>query len=212
MAIARNEIKNISETLTEYDTALSNVLSGFEYLEIEEEGPAEGEAEISLLIPRAAINSELKGFGEDASFLYDIVRLFSEAPTGSVEEPRVIQTSSSELLLLIDFACKTTALILMVVLVIQSVISGTYKLKTFKAEAEADEENKKIVQAIDEWMAAELKKGSVQIEKLLLQGLKKYVPPERKNEVTTTVKKTIAKLIRKMRYWIQNRRGTLDVP
>ena len=86
----------------------------------------------------------------------------------------------------------------MVVLVIQSVISGTYKLKTLKAEAEADEENKKIVQAIDERMAAELKKGSVQIEKLLLQRLKKYVPPERKNEVTTTVKKTIAKLIRKM--------------
>ena len=86
----------------------------------------------------------------------------------------------------------------MVVLVIQSVISGTYKLKKLKAEAEADEENKKIVQAIDERMAAELKKGSVQIEKLLLQRLKKYVPPERKNELTTTVKKTIAKRIRKM--------------
>jgi hypothetical protein len=94
--IARDEIKEIHENLTNFGTAFDQVLQGFTFLEIETEGPGEGEAELSILMPTDAFNNELKRFATEIKFFDHAIRFFSEVKTGSRETPQIKQLSSSD--------------------------------------------------------------------------------------------------------------------
>ena len=94
--IARDEIQEIHENLTNFDRAFYQVLQGFDFLEIKTEGPGEGEAELSILMPTEAFDNELKRFAAEIKFFDHAIRFFSEVKTGSRETPHIKQLSSSE--------------------------------------------------------------------------------------------------------------------
>lgn len=168
----RDELAKTRATLAEYKKAFTNINQGFSYLKISEEGPKPGEAELSILMPRAAINSELKKFGDEIQVFVKGMNFFSELATGSRETPRIKQLSTTDPILLLFINPATLFLWLKVVEKILDIRIKTYKLRQLKTQAEEAEAGRAAIEAIKKEIASKVDEGLKLIKDELFKEFK----------------------------------------
>lgn len=98
-ANALEEIKQIFNDLQTFQTAITNTLTGFQELGIEEEELDAGECELGYTIPREFVDNKLSELKNEITELNFILNNVSEAVTGEKKEYKVKTISSSDFLL-----------------------------------------------------------------------------------------------------------------
>ncbi|MFH6963018.1 hypothetical protein ACHRVK_11520 [Flavobacterium plurextorum] len=100
-AKALEDLKEIHNALETFQTALKNLISSFEILNIEEEELEPGQCELGYTIPRLFVHNKLSSLKKEIIELNFILNSISEAVTGEKQEYDVKTISSSDFLLYI---------------------------------------------------------------------------------------------------------------
>ena len=100
-AKALEDINKIFADFQSFQTAIQNILNGFNSLGIGKEELEDGECELGYTIPRKFIDNKLSDFKTEIGELNFILNNISEAVTGEKQEYKVKTISSSDFLLYI---------------------------------------------------------------------------------------------------------------
>lgn len=100
-AKALEDIIEIHDSIAKFDAALTNILSAFSTLNIEEEDLEPGQCELGYTIPRKYVRNKLSSLKKEINELNFILNSISEAVTGEKQEFEVKTISSSDFLLYI---------------------------------------------------------------------------------------------------------------
>ena len=166
--VARDEIQKIHQYLTQYDAAFDHILQGFDYLEIETEGPGEGEAELSILMPAGAFDNELKRFAAEIKFFDQAIRFFSEVNTGSRETPLIKQLSSSDPTVLVSTGVAALGGLLWASKQILDLMTKTEGLRKAKHVADKAGAEARITDMIEAQVRKEINAGLVGVTDTLI--------------------------------------------
>ena len=147
---ARDELQNIHRRLKELRGAFEQIRDAFGVIGVYGDGPEAGAAELSILMPRIAINSEFEKFGKEVELFNKTIALFSELATGSREAPTIKQLSTSEFWLLLALNPLTLLAYLRVVEKLMALRIQTHELRAMKAEADKKEAGAKVAEAFQE--------------------------------------------------------------
>jgi hypothetical protein len=98
-AVARDEMRRLRDEVTAGRDLISQLLKGLDGLGIESTPLPPGKAEIGILIPRTAVDNNLKEFGDEARLLDQLINAISEASTGNVDDIQIDSLSSSDLII-----------------------------------------------------------------------------------------------------------------
>lgn len=120
-AIAADSIQTLTEEVEQFETALLQLLGGLSAFGIGSEELASGEAEVGVLVPRAAVGNELDQLGSELVALQRIFDPFLELASGS-RPPLIVSTiASSDFAVFVEMAPPAAAL---VALAAERIISG----------------------------------------------------------------------------------------
>ncbi len=108
-AVALTEITSIRDKLQEHLNHLQQLSAALVHFDIEEDNLRFGAAEVSVFIPREAVQNELANFGVEIRKLDQILKVFYEFSTGETERIKINQISSSDLSLFLDLAPQVAA-------------------------------------------------------------------------------------------------------
>jgi hypothetical protein len=97
-AVAHQKLQPVLEELRAFMAALDSTLSGLRQFKIGTEQLAPGEAEITVLIPRQAVEDKLGQFAKELHELEFILNTFAQVSTGKKEDLKIRTLSSSGLL------------------------------------------------------------------------------------------------------------------
>ncbi|MEM7803282.1 MAG: hypothetical protein AAF545_00015 [Pseudomonadota bacterium] len=95
-SVALEEIRAIHESHERFFDAASEGLSSLQHFEIGSEELEAGEAEVGVLIPRAAVDNSLAGLGKELDELDGLLRVFSEIVSQQRPTLQIRTISSSE--------------------------------------------------------------------------------------------------------------------
>jgi hypothetical protein len=113
-AAAFNEVEMLLNQLRAFCEALRSLTAAFDSIGVGADELAPGEAEVGFLIPRAAVDDDLRVFGKEMSEVAFILETFSELATGDATTSRIRTISSSALTVFMSSlpavaACMATA-------------------------------------------------------------------------------------------------------
>jgi hypothetical protein len=95
--IAVKEINSIAAKLAGDVRQFEVIADAFRSFNFSKDEPNPGQAEMGVVIPRAAVHNGLSEFGKELAFISRIVKVFQEIETGSREDPKINSISSSDL-------------------------------------------------------------------------------------------------------------------
>lgn len=95
-AVVRDHINGISKKRQQYIDNLKALIASLDKIGIEISDLEDDETEIGFQIPRDIFNNNLEGLIKELSAIKGIVRTFSEVTTGTVEDIKVGQISTSD--------------------------------------------------------------------------------------------------------------------
>ncbi len=98
-AVAFQKLQTVLEELRAFMTGLDSTVSGFRQFKIGSEQLSPGEAEITVLIPRQAVDDKLREFADELHELEFILNTFAQVSTGKKEDLKIRTVSSSDLLI-----------------------------------------------------------------------------------------------------------------
>ncbi len=127
----------LSEILTEYEAAMaavSGALTAFAALTIGSEDLEPGEVEVSLLIPRRAVENEFKELGSEIQRLDKILGVFVELGTGSRPPLKVRFIASSDFSFFLDVAPEAGAYIAVAVERVVALYKKLLEIRRLRAE------------------------------------------------------------------------------
>lgn len=169
-SVAQEEISRLASEVEAANQALRNVISGLQSLGIGDEKLAPGEAEMAVLIPRDAINSQLARLGSEYVEFQKILGPFLELGTGSRPPVEVRTTSSSDFglfLVLIPAAAKYLVDGLQSVLNLYKTLLDIREQRQRLAETGIPESN---LNGIDEYANSVMASGIEQAADVMVNG------------------------------------------
>lgn len=110
-AVAQERVAALIAERDAFVTQLKQLRENLTSLGIEVSGLEEGQAEIGFLIPRDLFNNEFEHLLSELNVIKRVIRAFSEAATGSVEQVEVRQISTSDPLFFFGLSPATIAMI-----------------------------------------------------------------------------------------------------
>lgn len=182
-----NDLRNFHKSLTQLTDGLASFKIGKEVLE-------PGEAEIAVLIPRAAVHSRLDEFADELNELKFILNTFSEVSTGHADELHIRTVSSSDLSVYLKASPRFGAMVAKVV---------TFLVNTYKTILEIKRISQEIAKANmpDEFVekTAEYANGHMrrEIEKFAVEIVHEYPHQSdngTKNELALKVRASLEKM------------------
>jgi hypothetical protein len=96
-SIARDQLKDVADDVSGDIKSLQEIEKAFNRFKLPVDNPKPGEAEVGILVPRAAVHNGLTEFGKELSQLSKIVKVFQEIATGTREDPQINSIASSDL-------------------------------------------------------------------------------------------------------------------
>jgi hypothetical protein len=129
LSAAADEVAPLATQLQELQSAINNLSAGFDDLGISSEELEAGDFEIGFLIPRRAVNNELKSLGEEFEALERILGPFLELSTGGRPDVEVRSIASSEFQVFLDSLPATAFLLTKALDQIISSIEKIYNIR-----------------------------------------------------------------------------------
>lgn len=189
---AANAVAEVQERLTSLDSALKSVNEAFRRLGLESYELAADEAELSVLIPRAAFANELRAFSKDLLEITKFLELAEEISTGSRTPPKLDELSTTDPIIIAGLTAPACLFVLKVVKDIIAIIQSTYELREARAKALAAEASLKTLESIDSDIQAKIDKGLKAISDTHAKG--KGRPAELRVELANFLPKIAARI------------------
>jgi hypothetical protein len=104
-AVAVQEIQKLRNSIVEARSKIMALIDGLDFLGVKEPSIQPEKAAVGMLIPRPAIDDNLKEFGTEAHLLNRWLNAISEALTGHPENVLIQSVSSSDILIYVLVAC-----------------------------------------------------------------------------------------------------------
>lgn len=108
-SIAHEEVTKLFKEAQELNSALDQLLAGFNHLKIGFEELDPGECELGVLIPREFVRNDLDSFGKELEELDSIFKTFAEVAVGTRPNLNIRTISSSDLTVFLDLAPEIAA-------------------------------------------------------------------------------------------------------
>lgn len=189
---ARTEIQAIHDSLEQFDAAAAHILEGFDFFKIETVPPAEGEAELSIMMPTAAFEGRLKRFAAEIEFFDQAIGFFSELTTGNREVPRIKQLSSSDPTLLVKLGMPSLYLVLWATKEILNLINKTADLRNARSIAEKAGAEDRITKMMEVQIQDEIEKGLSSVTDTMIERYTEVGP--RQADLKTEGEKVLSDL------------------
>lgn len=110
-AVALEELQPYAARLRDTSQHLTQMLASFEYFDIETEELAPGEVELSILIPRDAVDNDLPDLGHEFVQLQALLGPFLEVSTGSRPNLKVRSIASTDFGVFLDLPLEAAAVV-----------------------------------------------------------------------------------------------------
>jgi hypothetical protein len=146
---AANAVGSIYERLTELQKGLSSVIDGFESLGLTDREPEDRDAELSVLMPRAAFRNELRAFSKDVLEIAKFLELAEEISTGSRQPVLLQELSTTDPVVIAGVSFPACLLVLKMIRDIPATIKSTYELREARAKALVAEASAKTLESMD---------------------------------------------------------------
>ncbi len=162
-------------------------MAAFKHFHIGSEKLAQGEAEITLLIPREAVDDKLGEFAEELKKMKFILNTFSGVSTGHQEDLKIRTVSSSGLMVFLSATPRFGAMVAKVVDFLVSQYKKILEIKKLQREIERLELPGEISSKTKEHANTLMQEA---IDKFSVQIVSEYTGADdgRKNELTTAVR------------------------
>ena len=133
-SIAADEVQRLTEQLESANNTVNQLVSSLASLEIGSEDLDVGDAEVSVLIPRSAVNEGLEALGDEFVDLQKLFGPFLEMGIGSRPPLRVRSISSSDFGVFVDVAPKVAALVAVAVERVVAVYKSLLEIRKLRQE------------------------------------------------------------------------------
>jgi hypothetical protein len=132
--VAAETLEPVAAALEGLDVHLSQVLAGLEFFQVSTEGLAPGEVEVSVLIPRQAVNNELRELGLEILEIRKIIAPFQELITGSRSEIPVRSIASSDFGIFVETPVQVAAALAMSITWLMGRYKELLEIRKLRAE------------------------------------------------------------------------------
>lgn len=192
------QVQFIRTRLNAIQTSISQLISSLAELHIQTEELQSGEYEITIEIPREAVNNEIRELGKEFERLDRVLSVFSEIATGTREPFHIRAIASSQLMALLDSVPATAA---MVALALERMVTVYEKvlhiLTMYKSLAQTDLP-KEVLDKIQDHVAVSVKSGIEDYAKELELTRFEKVPQARRAELGTELRMALSEIARRL--------------
>ena len=195
---ASKSVTAIHTQLSNVQNALEQVIVAFDALGIDGYELSEGNAELSVLVPRVAFDNTIKCFAKDISNIARFFELAEEMSTGSRTPPTLDELSTTDPVIIAGVSISACLFVLKVVREIIKTITSTYELREARAKALTAEASKKTLDSMDQ-----------DIKKRIDDGLKTVVD-EMLKEYKSTVRGRTQELKSELRQSLPQMAARID--
>jgi hypothetical protein len=167
LAVAQQQLGEILSKLQAFKKALDQLVSAFSHFKIGSEKLEPGEAEITLLIPREAVDDKLGEFADELHEMGFILNTFSEVATGHKDDLKIRTVSSSKLMVYLVAAYPLARIVARVIDFIVTQYKKILEIKKLHSEMERlgvpEEISEKTKEHANTRMGEEIDKFTVEI-------------------------------------------------
>jgi|GEM_PF-5609142 len=189
---AKKGIEELKTQIEKHHQAFNQILTGFDFLKIAEPTPEPGMGELSVLMPRATFDNELKIFGQEIGVVDHLIRFMSEMTGAGREAPKIKQVSTTDPVFWVTATIPVVGGMLMLVDQILGLIQKTYGIRKVKAEAEREELSRDIIKSLEAEARKRIDNGLIDVENWLFSQFPQ--PRGRAEELRNESKKMLPKL------------------
>jgi hypothetical protein len=197
MSVAHQEIVNLSQKLSTLITSITQLINNFKTLNIGIEKLQSGQSEFEILIPRMAINQDMKQFSDEILEIKKIIDDFNELIIGSRPEIKLKTIASSDYSILLEILPKVGLELLkaisLIIITYQSILEIKKHHKELKQQGIPEEDLKGIENYANKKMAESISEG---VTKLIEEYSSKMdkIDKGRKNELSISINMSMNKI------------------
>lgn len=223
LTVAADEIEQVLSDFKKLFESLKATAETFELLNIPTEGPNPGEVEVSVVLPRALFEDDLKSLGKEFRDLERIFADITELGTGQRPPTKVRSIASSNFSLYLDYAPQAAAFLALAVERVIKLYKNLLDIRRLRSEmADQGVDNKKlegvdshiedhmkngINEIVDEVFTSEKVESSARIEIAVTDESRRN---ELKNSLKITLKGIAARIDRGYRFDVRVGPSTQD--
>ena len=159
-SVALTEITTIQQRSEKLQGTVSALIEALQHLNVPPEEIDAGKAELGILIPRSAVDNDLRELGKELNRLDNIFGPFSELASGSRPGFPVRSIASSELNFFVDLPPKTAACIAVAVERIIALYKQLLEIRKLRREMSQQGVPDERLASIDEHAADHMRKGA----------------------------------------------------
>lgn len=191
---ALEEIDVIFKNVKKSHSAISNILAGFDAIDIGSEELEPGDSEVGFSIPRKFTESKLSSLGNEVAEINFILNNLSELVTGTKEEYKVRTISSSDFLIYLSISLIVANALSKILERLINTYKSILEIKTLRNQLKEKgvpaKETKDIEKYANNLMEQEIKKISQEMVKEYFKGK----DTGRKNELLNGLKISLNKI------------------
>jgi hypothetical protein len=211
---AANELDQIGQRLRDFVTALDQLISAMNFLEVGAETLDPGQFEIGFLFPRKAVDNELAQLGRELVKLHDIVDPFLELGTGSRPDLKVRSVSTSWFQVYLDSPGTTAAAFALAVERIVALYKNLLDIRVAQKTLDDAHAPDAVTAAVTDWTSGLMADGIDEIVEELLEEFGQDIEEGRKHELREALKHALNGMANRVDrgYNLEVRAGELPEP
>ncbi|MYB85784.1 MAG: hypothetical protein F4126_11095 [Acidimicrobiaceae bacterium] len=193
LAVASDQITQITTDLQDLYNYLKTVVVAFETLNIDKDEPAPGEVEASVMLPRSSINNSLRSLGAEFRELEQIFADVTELATGSRPSTSVRSIASSDFSVYLELAPEAAAFLAVAVERVIALYRNLLEIRRIRSEASAAGLSDDQLRGIDKHIAERMDQGVDEtVDELFVEMEIAVSDDSRRNELKVSLRRSLS--------------------
>ncbi|MCY3567849.1 MAG: hypothetical protein OXH38_04440 [Chloroflexi bacterium] len=193
LAVASDQITQITTDLQDLYNYLKTVVVAFETLNIDKDEPAPGEVEASVMLPRSSINNSLRSLGAEFRELEQIFADVTELATGSRPSTNVRSIASSDFSVYLELAPEAAAFLAVAVERVIALYRNLLEIRRIRSEASAAGLSDDQLRGVDKHIAERMDQGVDEtVDELFIEMEIAVSDDSRRNELKVSLRRSLS--------------------
>ncbi len=193
-SVALEEVQEIHKEHKAFFDAVSKALTSLKHFGIGSESLEPGEAEVGVLIPRAAVNNSLSQFGEELEELDSILNVFSEIVSRERPPLKIRTISSSEFQVFLESVSSISACLAFAIERVVTLYEKLLNIRRLKQELQHEEVPDESLGGITNHANSVMTNGIDQLTGEILETFYEGGDRGRRNEIQTELKFSLKRI------------------
>ena len=188
--VALSDLTALTDRLDALNAAVNQLLGGLQFLRIPNEDLDPGEAEVGVLVPRAAVDNELKKLGDEFADLQRILAPFNEL-AGNSAPLKVASIASSDFGVYVEMIPGAAALLAVGVERILAAYKTVLELRVLRAQLRTQGMPEESLGSIDDHANGVMGAANRETAEVLAARAPADITQERRNELRNAAEKSL---------------------